>query len=74
MKGGGKSNIAMELIQKIYKIEKELRGQDLGHPVFIERHRKHLIPIWQDSHRWEKDSSFYKNDTGRSSLMYTKWI
>ena len=54
-KSGGKANKALKLIQKIYKIEKELRAQNLTSDVFVEKRREQASPVWEEFHRWLKD-------------------
>lgn len=54
-KSGGKANKALKLIQKIYKIEKELRAQGLTPDVFVEKRRQLASPVWAEFHRWLKD-------------------
>ena len=56
-KSGGKANKALKLIQKIYKVEKELREQNLDQLTFIERRRKQVIPCWKDFQRWLNEMS-----------------
>jgi transposase len=56
-KSGGKANKALKLIQKIYRIEKELREKDLDQLAFSVSRRKQSIPIWQEFHRWLKEMS-----------------
>ncbi len=56
-KSGGKANTALKLIQKIYKVEKELREKDFDQRSFIETRRKQVVPIWKDFQKWLKEMS-----------------
>ncbi|RDG28620.1 IS66 family transposase [Oceanispirochaeta sp. M1] len=54
-KSGGKANKALKLIQKIYSLEKELRSSNLDDPLFVNRRREQVLPIWQEFHKWLKE-------------------
>ena len=54
-KSGGKANKALKLIQKIYKIEKELRAQNLTPDAFVEKRRQLASPVWGEFHNWLKE-------------------
>lgn len=54
-KSGGKANKALKIIQKIYRVEKELRSSNLDDALFVNRRRKQSLPIWQEFHKWLKE-------------------
>jgi transposase len=51
-KKDGKAFKALEYIQKVYRIESDLRGMYLHDEVFVERRRKQVFPILEEFHSW----------------------
>jgi transposase len=47
-KKAGGPHIALSKIQKIYRVEEELRSQDLETPIFLETRRKQVTPLLED--------------------------
>jgi transposase len=43
---------ALECIQKIYRIESDLRSQELSDEIFVERRRKLVLPVLDEFHTW----------------------
>jgi len=60
-------------IQKIYKIEKTLRGENLFPDKFIEKRKKQALPILDDFHMWlnEKINLVAPESKTGKALQYT---
>lgn len=43
---------ALEYIQKIYRIESDLRSQELSDEIFVERRKKLVLPVLDEFHAW----------------------
>jgi len=48
----GKAESALTYIRKIYRIEKDLRKQNLDDQDFVIQRRKQVIPVWKEFHKW----------------------
>ncbi len=50
----GNAEIALQYIQEIYGIEKEVRSLNLDTELFNQQRRELTIPVWQDFYKWLK--------------------
>lgn len=56
-KKAGGPHIALSKIQKIYRVEEELRSQDLENQVFLETRREQVTPVLDDFKAWLEEKA-----------------
>jgi transposase len=68
-KSGGQANRALKWIKSLYRIEKELRKQELDAQEFVLQRRRKAIPILKDFRKWlgeKKGSVLPSSDLGKA--------
>ncbi len=75
-----KSKVAfkgLDFIQKLYKIEDDLRARELEADDFLEKRKKAVLPLLDDFHNWlvsQKDNVVPKSKTGQAvSYTLSEW-
>jgi len=62
----GSAHQALSMIQKIYRVEKELRERDLSDPELLEEREKRVLPLLDNFSKWLEEKALTVRNTSKT--------